>query len=244
MSIRAMTQVWEHYPRGGSEMLVALALADFCNDAGESLHPSIHTIAEKCRLSDWQARRIVHQMLDSGLLEVIGNQFGGAPGMSRQYRFRLDLLTTGAHATPGADASPTPSADATPSAHARAGIHARDGWHPCTSTPSTGASLTIIEPSITTIDTSKASPRKSVKAKKTELPENFAVSNSVREWAGKNNFGLLDEHLEAFCLSVKAGGYTYADWDAAFKNAIRKDWAGLRKSQGNRRQPTDARFAN
>jgi len=144
MSIRVMSIVWDHYPRGGSEMLVALALADWCNDAGAYLHPSIHTIAEKCRLSDWQARRLVHQMIDSGLLEVVGNQFGGAPGASRQYRFRVDKLTTSVNATPSTDATPTPSANASPTAS----THARDGWHPCTSTPSTGASLTIIEPPV------------------------------------------------------------------------------------------------
>jgi uncharacterized phage protein (TIGR02220 family) len=138
MSIRVMSAVWDHFPRGGSEMLVALALADWCNDAGASLHPSIHAIAVKCRLSDAQARRIVHQMIDTGLLEVVGNQFGGPPGASRQYQFRIDRLTTVTNATP------TPIADVSPTAS----THARDGLHPCTQTPSTGVSQTIIEPSV------------------------------------------------------------------------------------------------
>jgi len=142
MSIRVMTSVWDHFPTGGSEMLVALALADWCNDAGASLHPSIHSIATKCRLSDAQARRIVHQLIENGLLEVIGNEFGGAPGSSRQYRIRLDRLTASTSVTP------TASADVTPSMDARASTHARDGLHPCAETASTHASQTVIEPSV------------------------------------------------------------------------------------------------
>jgi len=76
------------------------------------------------------------------------------------------------------------------------------------------------------------------------LPENFSVSDSVREWAKKNGFGRLDEHLENFCLACKAKGYAYIDWDAALMTAIRSDWAGLRKVQGNRTSPPNARFAN
>lgn len=133
MSIRAMSQVWDRFPRGGSDMLVALALADWCNDVGESLHPSIGAIATKCRLSEWQARRLVHQLIDDGFLEVIGNEFGGAPGTTRKYRLRLDRISS---ATPGVDATRTTSADAPPGVDARAGAHARRRLAPMPAKPS------------------------------------------------------------------------------------------------------------
>lgn len=117
MSIRAMSLVWEHFPRGGSEKLVALALADWCDDDGRSLHPSMRAVAKKCVLSEAQARRIVHQLIDDGFLEVVGNEHGGAPGATRQYRLRLDRLTANTDATPGMDA--------------RANARARDGLHGC-----------------------------------------------------------------------------------------------------------------
>lgn len=65
------------------------------------------------------------------------------------------------------------------------------------------------------------------KSRKTLLPENFGVSPEVRLWANSKSYSQLDEHLEAFIGSAKAKGYEYIDWDQAFMNAIRNDWAKL-----------------
>jgi hypothetical protein len=42
-----------------------------------------------------------------------------------------------------------------------------------------------------------------------------------------------------FAAKCAANGYTYADWDAAFKEAIRGDWAKLRSDGG--RSPQQAK---
>lgn len=60
------------------------------------------------------------------------------------------------------------------------------------------------------------------------LPEPFVVSDRVKAWAQQHDFGKLDQHLEHFVSTAQARAYVYADWDAAFMNAIRKDWAGVR----------------
>ena len=64
-------------------------------------------------------------------------------------------------------------------------------------------------------------------SKKTQMPENFAISDRVRAWAAENKHGQLEQHLASFRISCKAKGYAYADWDAAFMNAIRNNWAKL-----------------
>ena len=64
-------------------------------------------------------------------------------------------------------------------------------------------------------------------SRKTPLPDDFGVSDAVREWAMKHGYGQLEERLEAFILAVKSKGYKYVDWDAAFKNSIRCDWARI-----------------
>ena len=135
MSVRVLSKVWEYFPNGGSELLSMLALADWSDDEGFSF-PSIASIAKKTRLSASQARRIVHDLIDSGFVQVVGNKNGGAKGSSRRYKINLSLLTSGA--------------DATPTADARASTDARDDWHGCAETTSAHASLTVIEPSITT----------------------------------------------------------------------------------------------
>jgi uncharacterized protein YdaU (DUF1376 family) len=62
----------------------------------------------------------------------------------------------------------------------------------------------------------------------TLMPDGFAVSDAVQRWATDRGFGQLSEHLDAFRRKAKAKGYTYVDWDAAFMEAVREDWAKLR----------------
>lgn len=86
----------------------------------------------------------------------------------------------------------------------------------------------------TEADTSKEKEKKRAREKKTPetpLPENFAVSERVRAWAERKGFGGLDIHLENFIGQCRAKGYTYADWDEGFMNAIRKDWAEVRSGR-------------
>ena len=47
----------------------------------------------------------------------------------------------------------------------------------------------------------------------------------MRNWAAQKGHGKLDLHLENFVSAAKRRGYTYADWDEALMEAIRKDWA-------------------
>lgn len=72
--------------------------------------------------------------------------------------------------------------------------------------------------------------RPSSAARKTRLPEGFAISDRVRTWAAEQKFGDLARHLEHFVGYCRANGKAYVDWDQAFMNAIRADWAGLRKA--------------
>lgn len=134
MSVKVLSKVWEYYPNGGSSLLVILALADWSDDNGLSF-PSIAAVAKKTRLSDSQARRIVHHLINHGYVQVVGNKNGGAKGSSRRYKINIQLLTASTNDTPSADA--------------RASTDARDDWHGCAETASAHASLTVIEPSLT-----------------------------------------------------------------------------------------------
>ena len=63
------------------------------------------------------------------------------------------------------------------------------------------------------------------------LPKDFEISGRVRVWAEKKGHGKLDEHLEAFKRKCRAKDYKYADWDDAFMEAIRENWAKLDATQ-------------
>jgi hypothetical protein len=75
------------------------------------------------------------------------------------------------------------------------------------------------EKNISTPTPKKASP------KKNPIPEDFGISERVRSWAIEKNHQHLEDHLENFISSCKANGYSYSDWDSAFMNAIRQNWA-------------------
>ncbi len=99
MSIEVMTLVWKSFPGAGTELLTMLACADWCNDSGGSLFPSIATVAARTRVSESQARRNMHRLIEGGWLEVVGNEKGGLAkggliGATRQYRLNVDRLRT------------------------------------------------------------------------------------------------------------------------------------------------------
>jgi Helix-turn-helix domain len=141
MSIRVMSLVWDNFNRGGSEKLVMLAMADWCNDEGGSLHPAVSTVAKKTNISDKQARRILHTLIDDGYLDVIANFNGGDKGQSRQYKLNLEKIST-----PPVDVSPPinvtpPTSGSTPLPSV--GVHPS---HAGEYTPPIGGSQSIIYP--------------------------------------------------------------------------------------------------
>lgn len=75
------------------------------------------------------------------------------------------------------------------------------------------------------------------RAAKSTLPDGFAVSERVRGWAAERGYDRLNDHLDCFRRKASANGYTYADWDAAFMEAIREDWAKLRGKTANGSAP-------
>jgi hypothetical protein len=93
MSVRVMTLVWEKYPAGGSELLLMLALADWANDAGDRIYPSVGTIAKKVRQSERNVQRLLRRIEKSGWLEIVDNKHGGH-GLTRRYRIPLEMVTT------------------------------------------------------------------------------------------------------------------------------------------------------
>lgn len=160
-----MAAVWAAPISPPSLKLAILALADWCNDTGGSLHPSMNSIAAKVGVSKSQAQRLVHAAMSDGYLSVIANGNGGAPGATPHYQLHLDRLpgvvhTDRIHATGGADA--TGSTDAADGSH-----QCGEGVAPMRQTGSTHATQTTKNHQRTINEPSK--PR--VRALGIELPD-------------------------------------------------------------------------
>lgn len=90
--------------------------------------------------------------------------------------------------------------------------------------------LSSIPENTTENTTEKKAPTAKKATRATSLPDDFAISEQVRQWAAKQGFApWLDLHLEHFRDYALSKGKTYTDWDAAFRNAIRDDWGDVRK---------------
>jgi hypothetical protein len=85
-------------------------------------------------------------------------------------------------------------------------------------------------------DSNTGAVRKEPKRKKkplTDISDDFCVSDRVKKWADEKGFSKLQEHLESFKRKCKSKSYQYADWDSAFMEAIRENWAKLTGDRNN-----------
>lgn len=85
----------------------------------------------------------------------------------------------------------------------------------------------------TSTPTTPTPPKRARRGVAVPFPADFVVDDALREWAKGKGYGRLDEHLEAFRAKCAKAGREYVDWRAAFQEAIREDWAGLRGKNGN-----------
>lgn len=77
MSIKAMTDVWEHSKQKGNGLLLLLAIADFANDELKCF-PSIDRLAFKTRMSRRNVQTLVREMVEQG--EIVIHENAGPKG--------------------------------------------------------------------------------------------------------------------------------------------------------------------
>lgn len=110
MSAKVTGMVFERYPQGGGEMLLALALADHAHDDGTSIFPSVARLAAKTRQSPRAVQYQLRSMEKSGWLILVGGAKGGrkpgsdSRGRTREYRINPAWLN-------GAEIAPFNSPD-------------------------------------------------------------------------------------------------------------------------------------
>ncbi|ACC71085.1 helix-turn-helix domain-containing protein [Paraburkholderia phymatum] len=91
MSVKVMGMVFDRYPAGGGEMILALKLADHAHDDGTHIFPGIASLAEKTRQSERAVQYQLRSMEKSGWLILVGQGKGGR-GKSREYRINPDWI--------------------------------------------------------------------------------------------------------------------------------------------------------
>jgi hypothetical protein len=84
VSIAVQALVWKFYPGKGEELLLALKLADHCNDDGRAIFAKVETMASMTRQSVRTVQRQLRSMEESGWL-VVSKHTEGGRGRAREY---------------------------------------------------------------------------------------------------------------------------------------------------------------
>lgn len=210
MSIKVSSLVWDKWPSGGSEMLCMLALADWCNDEGGSLYPSMATLAKKMRVSERQAQRVMRSLMNKGFISVVGNANGGAPGTTRQYHLDVEKIAQ----LPGAGADlSTGDIDVTPDTGVTDGCHGRR------ETGDTDVTQYVIDP-LEEPPVKKERTRKTKANRNTALPNEIVITDTHRRLADEAGVNVSAE-LENFKDYHLAKGSKYVDWGRALNTWLR-----------------------
>lgn len=238
MSVKVMNAVFERYPSGGGEMLLALALADHASDDGTRVYPSIKALAEKTRQSERSVQYQLRRMQESGWL-ILVNAGNGGRSMHSEYRISLDWIK-------GAEIAPLEK-DATDDA--KGANDSTKGCNPQQETvqpvaPANNRHRTINEPS-GIVDAAAA---KNQPGRATALPDGFEPNETADRLAGELGLVVTAE-LEAFEDHHMANGSTFKDWQAAFRTWLRNSakFAQRQRSPGKsvlaRRPPAPEGFS-
>lgn len=92
MSVKVMSAIFDRYPHGGGEMLLALALADHAHEDGTSVRPSVKLLAKKTRQSERTVQYQLRKMQAYGWLILVRNS-SGKPGYPNEYKINSAWLT-------------------------------------------------------------------------------------------------------------------------------------------------------
>lgn len=250
MSIDATSWAWKAPVQSCSQRIVLLALAD---RAGEdhTAWPSAERLHQDTCLNIKTIPKVLKELTGLGLIMDTGERKGSSRRVvvyrligvvdrmnppkngSGQYPQKRDTPEKGIYPKTDVSHSQNTPTD-TPE---NGGIRSTQNWdtpenglHPITDldTPKNGG---IDTPNNGCQNLSLESKKnlKSVRTQKTKtaIPEDFGISEAVLKWATEQGHTHLQQHLESFIDKAKSKQYQYADWDAAFREAIRKNWAGV-----------------
>jgi len=140
MSIAVMSRLFKAQLGSPSRKMLAIRLADFADDDGRGIWPTVGRLALETELSERTVQRLLRDFVDEGLLIVVA-EGGGRPGQATRYDFDMRVLdnlqagkpaTDGCHGVTGVTVSPVTTEAPT------GDIDDADGCH--------GVTQTVIEP--------------------------------------------------------------------------------------------------
>ena len=215
------------------------AICAYMDAEGGHCYPSRETLARVTGLSPNRITRHLQAAVDAGWLDRWARRESSDPltGRAAQGWRHYQYQATIPKLVPHVDESQNVGTKLTHDTHERGYISEQNVGKFCTpinqtisQTKNQGESQNAAYAASPTAEVSRTHNR----TRKTPVPDNFVVSDEVKRWAIEKGYpeDRLTDYLEIFKDKAKAGGYRYANHDAAFKTCVREDWGHLRTQKG------------
>lgn len=91
MSIAIMSQLFKAHLGSTNRKMLAVRLADFADDDGKGIWPTVGRLAQETELSERSVQRILAEFVEEGLLVVV-RKGGSKPGEATRYDFNMAAL--------------------------------------------------------------------------------------------------------------------------------------------------------
>jgi hypothetical protein len=243
MSVQAAAWVIEHSRHKGANLLCLLMIANHAHADGTGAYPSIATLARECRMSERQIKRIIPLLEKSGELTVAPDK-----GKRGAHLYTLPLMPHGDKMSPTLRDKMSPreqprGQDVTTArgqvVHALGDISDALGDIAMSPEPSLEPSKRIKEiPPVTSVTSPKG-----VKRTTTKIPDDFEVTDHLREQA--IGYGVPSEqiafetekwrdHHAAKGDVVKDADASWRYWMRGYKNFNRGSPNGQYKTAGEK----------
>lgn len=92
MSLAVSNAVWAADFGTPTKKIVMLAMANWSDDSGGRLYPSVRAVSIKATVSTSQTRRIIHDLIDDGVLSIVVSP-KHRRGRARHYQIMIDAVS-------------------------------------------------------------------------------------------------------------------------------------------------------
>ncbi|MQV98596.1 helix-turn-helix domain-containing protein [Sinorhizobium medicae] len=178
MSIAIMSQLFKAHLGSTNRKMLAVRLADFADDDGKGIWPTVGRLARETELSERTVQRILSEFVDEGLL-IVRKKGGWKPGEGTRYDFNMSALgrlqaakvaVEGCHGVTHDTVTPVTAATGTGDTDDAEGCH--------------GDTQTVIEPPIEPSDLREGAREAEGQESQTETPQSIdkAFWALVRNW--------------------------------------------------------------
>jgi len=178
VSIAIMSQLFKAHLGSTNRKMLAVRLADFADDDGKGIWPTVGRLARETELSERTVQRILSEFVDEGLL-IVRRKGGWKPGEGTRYDFNMGALgrlqaakvaAEGCHGVTHDTVTPVTTATGTGDTDDGEGCH--------------GDTQTVIEPPIEPSDLREGAREAEGQESQTETPQSIdkAFWALVKNW--------------------------------------------------------------